>query len=87
MPPFYIFSKTADKSFTDAILIHLNFGLLSCFQAYNAKISGFGTAKITRLSYFYEVHPNFLRNRRYVDAPPENVIPGAGAGNPSRLIS
>ncbi|CDP11919.1 unnamed protein product [Coffea canephora] len=48
--------------------------------AYNAKISGFGTAKITRLSYFYEVHPNFLRNRRYVDAPPENVIPGAGAG-------
>ncbi|XP_071924363.1 uncharacterized protein [Coffea arabica] len=48
--------------------------------AYNTKISGFGTAKITPLSYLYDVHPNFFRNGRYVDAPPENVFPGANAG-------
>ncbi|CDP11917.1 unnamed protein product [Coffea canephora] len=47
--------------------------------AFNAKISGFGTAKI--ILPIDEVHPNFFRNGRYVDAPPENVIPAAGLMN------
>ncbi|XP_027090483.2 probable serine/threonine-protein kinase PIX13 [Coffea arabica] len=48
--------------------------------AYNTKISGFGTAKITPLSYLYDVHPNFFMNGRYVDVSPVNVFPGANAG-------